>query len=43
MYDERKAWLAKGGGADDDSKDVLTLLSGFLFIDSGLLALIDPQ
>jgi hypothetical protein len=27
MYDERKAWLAKGGAFDDESKDVLTLLS----------------
>jgi hypothetical protein len=29
MYDERKSWLAKGGGVDNESKDLLTILSEF--------------
>jgi hypothetical protein len=29
MYEERKAWFAKSLGVDDESKDVLTILSRF--------------
>lgn len=43
MYDERKAWLAKGGEADNDSKDVLTLLSGFSERWWYICMLIGPQ